>query len=93
MTQGDYVWVDANFKETQLKDVKPGEPAEVEIDGLPGRVFKARVQSINRVTGAATSLLPPDNATGNFTKVVQRVPVRLEFVPSADGDNPKFATR
>jgi len=91
MTQGDYVWVDANFKETQLKDVRPGEPAEVEIDALPGRIFKARVQSINRATGAATSLLPPDNATGNFTKVVQRVPVRLEFVAAGDGDDPKYA--
>ncbi len=91
MTQGDYVWVEANFKETQLKNVRPGELAEVEADAVPGRIFKARVHSINQATGAATSLLPPDNATGNFTKVVQRVPVRIELVPADENDDKKYA--
>ncbi len=91
MTQGDYTWVEANFKETQLTDVRPGQSAEIDVDAFPGKVFKGRVQSINRATGAATSLLPPDNATGNFTKVVQRVPVRIEFIPAGDNENAKYA--
>ena len=91
MTQGNDVWVEANFKETQLRDMRPGEDAEIEVDAQPGKVFKARVHSINEVTGAATSLLPPDNATGNFTKVVQRVPVRLEIIPANDNEDKKYA--
>jgi membrane fusion protein (multidrug efflux system) len=91
MTQGDYVWVQANFKETQLKDVRPGEAAEVEVDAMPGKVFKGHVGSINQTTGAATALLPPDNATGNFTKVVQRVAVRIELVAARDNDDKKYA--
>ena len=83
MTQGDYVWVEANFKETQLKDVGPAD-AELEVDAFPGKMFKGRVRSINEATGAATSLLPPDNATGNFTKVVQRIPVRIELDAASD---------
>jgi membrane fusion protein, multidrug efflux system len=91
ITQGNYVWVQANFKETQLKDVRPGETAEVEVDAAPGKVFKGRVRSIDEATGAATSLLPPDNSTGNFTKVVQRIPVRIELVPADSSDDKKFA--
>jgi membrane fusion protein (multidrug efflux system) len=91
ITQGQYVWVEANYKETQLADVVPGEPAEVEVDAFPGKVFKGYVHSINEATGAATSLLPPDNATGNFTKVVQRVPVRIELRAADDNDDPKYA--
>ncbi len=91
MTQGDTVWVTANFKETQLKGVRPGEPAKVEVDSFPGRVFKGRVQSVNEATGSAISLLPADNASGNFTKVVQRVPVRIQLVPAKRGDDPKYA--
>lgn len=91
ITQDNSVWVSANFKETQLTDVRPGQPAEIEVDSFPKMVFKGRVQSINRATGAATSLLPPDNATGNFTKVVQRIPVRIEFVPAADNEDRKYA--
>ncbi len=90
ITQGDYVWVEANFKETQLTDVRPGQPAEVSVDAFPGKIFKGRVQSINEASGASTALLPPDNATGNFTKVVQRIPVRIELVP-VDNDS-KYAT-
>jgi len=91
MTQGNYVYVTANFKETQLRYVKPGEDAEVDVDAFPGRIFKGRVASISRATGATESLLPPDNATGNFTKVVQRIPVRIELVAAADNDDQKYA--
>ncbi|MBI4536707.1 MAG: HlyD family secretion protein [candidate division NC10 bacterium] len=77
----DDVWVVANFKETALSDVKPGQPASVEVDTHPGVVFKARVDSIQAGSGAVFSLLPPENATGNFVKVVQRIPVKLVFEP------------
>lgn len=73
------VWVVANFKETQLKDVRPGQPVEVEVDTFPGHKFRARVDSLAAATGATFALLPPDNATGNYTKVVQRVPVKIVF--------------
>ena len=89
MTQGDYVYVTANFKETQLRDVKPGESAEIEVDSFPGLVFKGHVQSINEATGATEALLPPDNATGNFTKVVQRIPVRIELDAAKNNEDKK----
>jgi membrane fusion protein (multidrug efflux system) len=73
------IWVEANYKETQLANVRPGNPATVEVDGLPGKVFKGHVDSISAGTGATFALLPPDNATGNFTKVVQRIPVKVVF--------------
>jgi len=73
------VWVVANFKETQLTRMRPGQPAEVEVDAFPGVRFRAHVDSIQRGTGARFALLPPENATGNFVKVVQRVPVKLVF--------------
>jgi membrane fusion protein (multidrug efflux system) len=85
------IWVDANFKETQLQDVRPGEPAEIEVDAIGGTVFKGVVESVMEATGAATALLPPDNATGNFTKVVQRIPVRIRLVPAQPGDDKKYA--
>ena len=91
ITQGDYVYVTANFKETQLRDVKPGESAEVEVDSFPGRIFKGHVRSINEATGATQALLPPDNATGNFTKVVQRIPVRIELDAAKDDTDKKYA--
>ncbi len=71
------VWVTANLKETQVEDVKPGEPAEFTVDAYPGIHFRGHVESVSPATGARFSLLPPDNATGNFTKVVQRLPVRI----------------
>jgi membrane fusion protein, multidrug efflux system len=71
------VWVLANFKETQLARVHPGLRADVEIDGFPGKVFHGKVDSISAGTGARFSLLPPENATGNWVKVVQRVPVKI----------------
>jgi membrane fusion protein (multidrug efflux system) len=72
-------YVDANFKETQLADIKPGQKVDVAIDALAGRVVEGVVSSISPASGAQFSLLPPDNATGNFTKVVQRVAVRITF--------------
>lgn len=71
------VWVVANLKETQLDDIAVGQPVEIEVDAYKGRTFNGRVESIQGATGARFALLPPDNATGNFTKVVQRVPVRI----------------
>ena len=73
------VWVVANFKETQLARVKPGMPAQVEIDTFPGRVFNGTVDSLSAGTGARFSLLPPENATGNWVKVVQRIPVKIRL--------------
>jgi membrane fusion protein (multidrug efflux system) len=71
------VWVTANYKETQLADVRVGSPAQIEVDAYPGCEVSGKVESIGAATGAKFALLPPDNATGNFTKVVQRVPVRI----------------
>jgi membrane fusion protein (multidrug efflux system) len=73
------VWVVANFKESQLKEMRTNQPVLVEIDALGGRKFKAHVDSVQAGSGAAFSLLPPENATGNFVKVVQRVPVKILF--------------
>ena len=77
----DDVWVVANFKETALTEVKAGQRATVEVDTHPGVIFKARVDSIQAGSGAVFALLPPENATGNFVKVVQRIPVKLLFEP------------
>jgi membrane fusion protein (multidrug efflux system) len=73
------VWVVANFKESQLKKMQPGQPVIVEIDALGGRRFAAHVDSVQAGSGAQFSLLPPENATGNYVKVVQRVPVKIVF--------------
>ncbi|UTV30992.1 HlyD family secretion protein [Photobacterium atrarenae] len=75
----DYIWVEANFKETQLEHVRSGQNVEVMLDMFPDRTLHGRVASITPATGAQFSLLPPQNATGNFVKVVQRVPVRIEL--------------
>jgi membrane fusion protein, multidrug efflux system len=74
------VWVTANFKETQLKDVRPGQEAEVEVD-MNGQVLKGAVDSIAGSTGAKLSLFPPENAAGNYVKVVQRIPVKIRLDP------------
>ena len=73
----DDVWITANLKETQIQNVKPGHAATFTVDAYSGMDFKGHVESLSPATGARFSLLPPDNATGNFTKVVQRVPVRI----------------
>jgi membrane fusion protein, multidrug efflux system len=82
------VWVSANFKETQLAKMRPGQTAEIEVDAYPGVTFHGRVESLAAATGARFSLLPPDNATGNFTKVVQRVPVKIVFTDPPDPKRP-----
>ena len=80
-------YVIANFKETQVGQMKVGQSAEIEVDALPGRKFEGKVESLAGGTGASFSLLPADNATGNFVKVVQRVPVRVAWVnPPGDVD-------
>jgi membrane fusion protein, multidrug efflux system len=71
------LWVDANFKESQLAGMRKGQPAEIIADAVPGVAFRGRVASLAPATGAQFSVIPPENATGNFTKVVQRVPVRI----------------
>jgi membrane fusion protein (multidrug efflux system) len=82
------VWVTANLKETQTRDLRVGDPVEVEVDAYPGHTFHGRLQSISPATGARFSLLPPDNATGNYTKVVQRIPVRVRFDGRQDPAHP-----
>ncbi|MEZ5556923.1 MAG: HlyD family secretion protein [Pseudomonadales bacterium] len=71
------MWVEANFKETQLTNVRPGQDVEIEVDTYPGRVWHGSVLSISEATGAEFALLPPQNATGNWIKIVQRIPVRI----------------
>ncbi len=75
-------WVNANFKETQIEDMNAGDIAEIRVDAFPDHVIRGHVESIAPATGAKYALLPPDNATGNFTKVVQRVPVRIALDPA-----------
>jgi membrane fusion protein (multidrug efflux system) len=75
------VWVQANFKETQLANMRIGDTADARIDTFPNRVFHGKVEQLSPASGSQFALLPPDNATGNFTKVVQRVPVKIVFFP------------
>jgi membrane fusion protein (multidrug efflux system) len=72
-------WVTANFKETEISDIHPGNRVWVDVDAISGKTFTGKVESLSSATGATFALLPPDNATGNFTKVVQRVPVRIHL--------------
>ena len=81
------LWVDANFKEDQLTSMKPAQPATVVADTLPGHVFHGHLLSLAPATGAVFSVIPPENATGNFTKIVQRVAVRIGL----DGADPNLA--
>ncbi len=78
------IWVTANFKETQLKNMRPGQPVIISVDAYGGRKFRGHVDSIAGVTGARASLLPPENATGNYVKVVQRIPVKIVFERDQD---------
>ena len=82
------VWVLANFKETQLAEIRPGQPVLLKVDAYPDKVFHGHVQSIQAGTGSRFSLLPPENATGNYVKVVQRVPVKIVFDDPPDPDHP-----
>ncbi|MGE4192838.1 MAG: HlyD family secretion protein [Pseudodesulfovibrio sp.] len=87
---GADVWVVANFKETQIASMRAGQPVEIEVDAYPGTVFTGHVDSIQRGTGSRFTLLPPENATGNFIKVVQRVPVKI-VLDERRGDGPLLA--
>jgi membrane fusion protein (multidrug efflux system) len=81
----DDIWVTANFKETQLKHISSGQPVEVDVDAT-GKTYHAKVTQIGGATGSVLSLFPPENATGNYVKVVQRVPVRIDFTDLANED-------
>jgi membrane fusion protein (multidrug efflux system) len=81
----DDIWVTANFKETQLKHVSAGQSVEVDVDAT-GKTYHGKVTQIGGATGSVLSLFPPENATGNYVKVVQRVPVRIDFTDLADQD-------
>src|SRR5579863_736536 len=82
----DEVWITANYKETQLKYMRPGQPAEIKVDAN-GRTYKGKVDSIAGSSGARTSLLPPENATGNYVKVVQRIPVKIVLEKGQNSDH------
>ncbi len=84
------IWVTANYKETQLRHMKPGQPAEISVDTYGGRAYRGHVDSIAAATGARFSLLPPENATGNYVKVVQRVPVKIQI---EEGQDPQHLLR
>jgi membrane fusion protein, multidrug efflux system len=81
------LWVIANFKEDQLKDIRAGQRAEISVDELGGRKFRGHVDSLAAATGEKFSILPPENATGNYVKVVQRVPVKIVFDPGQDPEH------
>lgn len=82
------IWVTANFKETQIEKIKVGQPVTIEVDAYPDMKFEGKVESFSSATGSRFALLPPDNATGNFVKVVQRIPVRIALNKSADKAHP-----
>jgi membrane fusion protein (multidrug efflux system) len=82
------MWVTANFKETQLKNMRIGQPVAIKVDAYPDVEFRGHVDSIQRGAGQAFALLPAQNATGNYVKVVQRVPVRIEF-DARNGPDPR----
>ncbi len=84
------VWIEANFKENQLDRLRIGQSVDISVDAYPGRIFRGRVAGFSPGTGAALSLLPPENATGNFVKVVQRLPVRIELTEPPSEDTPLF---
>ncbi len=78
------VWIVANFKENQLSGMKPGQPVDIKIDTYPNKTFKGKVDSIQRASGAKSSLFPPENAVGSFVKIVQRIPVKIVFTEKID---------
>ena len=80
------LWVTANFKETQLDRMRPGQSVKISVDALGGRKFNGKVTQIGGATGSRLSLFPPENATGNYVKVVQRIPVRIDFTDFAHED-------
>lgn len=84
LTQTNDIWVTANFKETQIRNMRPGQSVTIHVDAL-GRKFDGYVEALPGASGAVYSLLPPENATGNYVKVVQRLPVRIRFKPNQPG--------
>jgi membrane fusion protein (multidrug efflux system) len=84
---GDHIWVEANFKETELRRIRVGQPATIHTDVQPDRTYTGWVESLSAGTGAAFSLLPPENATGNWVKIVQRLPVRIAIDPASNADH------
>lgn len=80
-------WITANYKETQLRHIRPGSKVDITVDAVPDVVFKGEVKAISTATGASLSLIPQDNSAGNFVKVRQRVPVRIEFAPGNRADD------
>lgn len=88
VVNGSDTWVTANFKETQLDQMRAGQPVDIEVDAYPGCHATGKVASISSATGARFALLPPDNATGNFTKVVQRIPVRIAITEGCGAQRP-----
>jgi membrane fusion protein, multidrug efflux system len=85
------LWIVANFKETQLDKIAPGLPVTIKVDAYPGKEFKGKVESLSSGTGAQFALLPPDNASGNFVKVTQRIPVKIIFTEKPDKSHPLAA--
>lgn len=83
-------WVVANYKETQTANIREGQEVEIEVDAVPNHTFKGVVRSISRATGASFSLLPQDNSSGNFVKIEQRIPIRIDL---AEGNDPKLVER
>ena len=84
IVDGSEVWITANYKETQLEHIHPGSEVEIKVDAIPDKTFTGKVVSLSTATGAALSLLPQDNSAGNFVKVRQRIPVRIELTDNAD---------
>ncbi len=84
IVDGSDVWITANYKETQLVHIRPGSEVEIKVDAIPDKTFTGKVVSLSSATGAALSLLPQDNSAGNFVKVRQRIPVRIELTDNAD---------
>lgn len=82
----DKVWVIANFKESQLKNMKIGQDVEIKVDTYPDKAFKGKIDSFQRISGAKSSLFPPENAVGSFVKIVQRIPVKIVFSEEIDPD-------
>lgn len=82
----DNMWIVANFKESQLRNMKVGQEVEIKVDTYPDKAFKGRVDSIQRISGAKSSLFPPENAVGSFVKIVQRIPVKIVFTEKIDSN-------
>ncbi len=81
------MWVVANFKETQLNRMRPGQAVEIRLDAYPEKIFRGHVDSLQTGTGSRFSLLPPENATGNYVKIVQRLPVKIVFDELPDSEH------